>query len=187
MRLNLSPAPERYTLIPGAEEGEPGVVITAAPALSETFEAVKSSPEFIEFSIEIAGLLQERDEDAPEGQPGPEEFAEMASAVARAKGRSGVIFAKQLARLVIESWEGVEDPDGSPAPVTPDRIEAFLDHPAIYDAFSKVYVARWMTVQLEKNGSAPSPTGTSEGETATAARARKPARNARAKSTPRKR
>lgn len=179
MRLNLSAASERYQLIdpaPGDTGG--GIAIVARPALTEVIEEAKAHDDFIAFAEELRSLVE-----AEEGG----ETGEITPEMIRAKGRSGVIFAKIVARLVIESWEGVEDPDGSPAPVEPDRVNAFLDHPVIYDRFSEKYLARWLTVQLEKNASAPSPTGTSAGEARTAKPARASAKSARGKSTPRKR
>ncbi|MCP4243948.1 MAG: hypothetical protein GY772_25640 [bacterium] len=185
MRLNLSTASERYQLIdpPAGETEDTGIAIVARPALTEVIEEAKSHEDFIAFAEELRSLVDS--EEAGEGEDGAVAKG-VTPEMIRAKGRSGVIFAKIVARIVIESWEGVEDPDGSPAPVTDDRVNAFLDHPAIYDRFTEKYLSRWLTVQSEKNGSAPSPTGTSEGEKASAARARKPARNARGKSTRRK-
>ncbi|MBR9837027.1 MAG: hypothetical protein GYB50_03930 [Rhodobacteraceae bacterium] len=176
MRLNLSPSTERYVLVEPnpATPDDVGIAITARPALTEVIEEAKSHDDFLAFADELRGLIDAE---------GDGEVGDVTPDMIRAKSRSGVIFAKVVARIVIEGWEGVEDPDGSPAPVTADRVDAFLDHPAIYDLFAEKYLARWLTVQLEKNGSAPSPSGTSAGAAPTVKRARKPAQSARAEST----
>lgn len=170
MRLNLSPSVEEYVLFDG-------ITITARPALSEVMEAAKASDELIAMGDELRQMME------AEGDEGTEVTGDMV----RAKGRAGVLLSKAVAELTIESWQGVEDPDGSPAPVTPDRIRAFMDVPAVYDKYTEVYLAKWLTVVREKNDSAPSPTGTSEGATRTAKGARKSAGSARGKSTNRKR
>ncbi|MBY6055382.1 hypothetical protein [Leisingera daeponensis] len=182
MRLNLNLGPERYELFPAVknEAGDivtPAVAFTAEPALSDVVEAAKADPSMIEFADEIRDLID-----------GEASGAEIDRAAAlRAKGKGGLLFARALARLVITEWEGIEDPDGSPAPVTPDRVDAFISLPPVYDRFTEVYVARWLNVQHEKNGSAPSQNGTTAGATNTARGARKSAKPARAKSTSRKR
>lgn len=175
MRLNLKPTVERYELFPGTET-TPAVAFMARPALTEVMESAKADPAVIEHATEITAIL-EAEED------GTADVAQMI----RAKGRAGIIMAKAVARATIEEWEGIDDPDGSPAPVTPDRIDALLDMPAIYDRFTEIYLARWLVVQHEKNGSAPSPTGTSAEATTTARRAQGSAKTARKKSTSRKR
>lgn len=151
MRLNLKPGPEKYTLLPGIE-------ITARPALSEIVEEAKADDSLIAYADDIRAVV-EGDEDG-----GVDFTAELL----RSRGKVGLLLAKAIARAVIEEWEGVEDPDGSPAPVSEDRINAFLDVPAIYQAFTEVYLNRWLTVQAEKNDSALSPNGTSEGALNTA-------------------
>lgn len=175
MRLNLSHAVERYQLIAPTDEFA-GVAITARPALTEVIEEAKGHDDLISFVDELRELVE------AEGEGG-----EVTPEMIRAKGRSGLIFAKIVARMVIESWEGIEAEDGSPAPVTDQYVNAFLDHPALYDRFTAVYLSRWLSVQLEKNVSAPSPNGTSAGEETTAAPAPESAPSARAKSTPPKR
>ena len=94
-------------------------------------------------------------------------------------------FAKAIARIAVSSWEGVGDADGIPVPVTPEGIDALLEVWPIFEAFQATYVASGLLLDAEKNVSAPSPTGTSAGATATARPAhratasRKPARTAR--------
>jgi len=152
MRLNLNPRPERYQLIDPTDEGGTGVAIVARPALSEVIEDAKADDSLLSYAEEIRAMVEaEQDGEAREITP----------AMIRSKGKVGLLFTKAVARAVIEAWEGIEDPDGSPAPVTPDRIDALIDVPVIYDAFTARYLSRWLTVEQEKNGSAPSPTGTS--------------------------
>ncbi|GHE05457.1 hypothetical protein U879_03845 [Defluviimonas sp. 20V17] len=87
--------------------------------------------------------------------------------------------AKAIARRVVLDWEGVGDADGTPVALTPESIDALLDIWPIFEAFQIQYVGPGMLLEQEKNGSAPSPTGTSAGAPATARPARKPAKTAR--------
>jgi hypothetical protein len=79
-----------------------------------------------------------------------------------------VAMAKALARLVVEDWEGVGDADGNPAPVTPEGIDALLDILPLFEAFQLRYVSKGLLLEAEKNGCAPSASGTSAGATNTA-------------------
>jgi hypothetical protein len=90
-----------------------------------------------------------------------------------------LIFAKAIARRAVTDWDGVGDADGNAAPVTPAGIDALLEVWPIFEAFQATYVSKGLLLDAEKNVSAPSPTGTSAGATATARPARKPARIAR--------
>jgi hypothetical protein len=78
------------------------------------------------------------------------------------------IFAGALARHAVVDWEGVGDVDNNPLPVSNEGIDALLSLWPIFEAFNLHYVSRGMLLDAEKNGSAPSPTGTSVGATATA-------------------
>ena len=78
------------------------------------------------------------------------------------------VFAAALARRAVVDWEGVGNADGDPLNVTPEGIDALLSLWPIFEAFNLHYVSRGMLLDAEKNGSAPSPTGTSAGATATA-------------------
>ena len=77
-------------------------------------------------------------------------------------------FAAALARRAIVNWEGVGNAAGNVLPVTPEGVDALLSLWPIFEAFNLLYVSRGMLLDAEKNGSAPSPTGTSAGATATA-------------------
>jgi hypothetical protein len=87
-------------------------------------------------------------------------------------------FAKAIARIAVSGWDGVGDADGDPIPVTPEGIDALLEVWPIFEAVQAGYVARGLLLDAEKNVSAPSPTGTSAGATATARPAKRRARTA---------
>ena len=89
------------------------------------------------------------------------------------------VFAAALARRAVVDWEGVGDADGAVIAVTPEGIDALLSLWPIFEAFNLHYVSRGMLLDAEKNGSAPLPTGTSAGATATARPAAHNARTAR--------
>jgi hypothetical protein len=77
-------------------------------------------------------------------------------------------FAVALARRAVVDWDGVGDAEGNALPVTPEGIDALLALWPIFEAFNLLYVSRGMLLDAEKNASAPLPTGTSVGATATA-------------------
>ena len=89
------------------------------------------------------------------------------------------IFAGALARRAVVDWEGVGDVDGNPLPVSDEGIDALLSLWPIFEAFNLLYVSRGMLLDAEKNASAPLPTGTSVGATATARPAEASAQTAR--------
>jgi hypothetical protein len=103
---------------------------------------------------------------------------EALSATASDEARA-LVFAKAIARIAVIDWEGVGDADGKPAPVTPAGIDALLEIWPIFEAFQATYVSKGLLLDMEKNASAPSPSGTSVGATATARPADKRARTAR--------
>ena len=88
------------------------------------------------------------------------------------------VFAAALARRAVVDWEGVGDADGKVLEISPDGIDALLSLWPIFEAFNLHYDSPGMLLDAEKNGSAPSPTGTSVGATATARRAKTRARTA---------
>lgn len=172
MRLHLKPGVDSYVLIDPTADST-GVIIKARPALTEVIEDAKSDPSILDLGEDLRDLIENED-----GTVNPD--------LLRSQRKVGLLFAKSVARAVIAEWEGLEDPDGKPAPVTPDRIDAMLDHPVLYDAFTAKYLARWLTVQAEKNDSAPSLTGTSAAARPTARPARRAAKSAPKKRTNRK-
>lgn len=76
---------------------------------------------------------------------------------------AAVALAKAVARRAVVDWEGVGDADGAPLPVTPAGVDALLELLPAYEAFSRLYLARGLLLDAEKNGSAPSLSGTSAG------------------------
>ena len=89
------------------------------------------------------------------------------------------VFAAALARRAVIAWEGVGDESSAAIAVSPDGIDALLSLWPIFEAFNLLYVSRGMLLDAEKNGFAPSPTGTSVGATATARPVKRSARTAR--------
>jgi hypothetical protein len=95
--------------------------------------------------------------------------------------RAGDVFSGELIRHNILSWEGIGDIGGIPVDPSHDRelrdddgnvtgvelgtISAFLAEPRLFEAADREYVMPWTALDAEKNGLAPSPNGTSEGET----------------------
>ena len=77
-------------------------------------------------------------------------------------------FAKVVASRVIIEWEGVGDERGSELPVTPAAASALLDLFPLYRAFEASYITPWLSLESEKNVSAPSLNGTSAGALDTA-------------------
>ena len=88
------------------------------------------------------------------------------------------VFAAALARRAVVDWEGVGDENGTAIAVSPEGIDALLSLWPIFEAFNLQYVSPGMLLDAEKNGSAPSPTGTSAGATAIARPVKRNARTA---------
>ena len=97
---------------------------------------------------------------------------------------AGDALSRELLRRGILEWEGVGSQDGTPLtpqtrvgvfneagelveddegePVTQAAVELFLRDPTAFEAADRVYVRPWSDRELEKNGLAGSPNGTSE-------------------------
>jgi hypothetical protein len=110
---------------------------------------------------------------ATRSDPAVQDLAADASNDSRA-----AVFAAALARRAIVDWEGVGDEDGAVISVNPEGIDALLALWPIFEAFNLLYVSRGMLLDAEKNGSAPSSTGTSAGATAIARPVKRNARTA---------
>lgn len=76
-----------------------------------------------------------------------------------------LVMAKAVARRVVTGWQGVGDAKGNAVPVTPGGIDALLDIWPVFEAFQAHCLAPHLMLDMEKNASAPSPTGTSAGAT----------------------
>jgi hypothetical protein len=81
---------------------------------------------------------------------------------------AALAMARALARRAILEWEGIGDADGNPIAPSPEAIDALLDLWPAFEAFQTHYVAKALLLDAEKNASAPLPSGTSAGATATA-------------------
>jgi hypothetical protein len=93
--------------------------------------------------------------------------------------RANVALVRELAQRGIVEWEGVGDGEGKPAPVTPENIDALLNHWGAYDEIDARYVSPALERGAEKNVSSSSPAGTSEAAPATATPAESSAPSAR--------
>lgn len=98
-----------------------------------------------------------------------------------------VALAKEVAVLALIEWEGIGDDDGVALEPSPEVIDAALEIYPLFEAFQVKYMAPGLLKEQEKNGSAPSPSGTSAAATPTAKGARKPAKAAPTASTSQKR
>ncbi|MDO5704263.1 MAG: hypothetical protein Q4G49_04205 [Paracoccus sp. (in: a-proteobacteria)] len=79
-----------------------------------------------------------------------------------------VAMAKAVARRIVTDWEGVGDDGGNAVAVTPEGIDALLDVWPVFEAFQAQVLGPHLVLDAEKNASAPSLNGTSEGATDTA-------------------
>lgn len=71
-------------------------------------------------------------------------------------------YAEAVALASITAWEGVLDDDtGQPLPVTENTVLALMSIPPVCAAFQRLYIEPGLQMVAEKNGSSPSPTGTS--------------------------
>ena len=111
---------------------------------------------------------------ATRSDPVVESLSEDASDEERA-----VAFAKALARRAVLAWEGIGDEDDNPIDPGPEAIDALLEIWPIFEAFQLTYVSKGLLLEQEKNVSASSPSGPSAGASATATRAKRPAKTAR--------
>jgi hypothetical protein len=111
---------------------------------------------------------------AARNDPAVEALPEEAS-----REEQALVMAKAVARRVVTGWEGVGDANDNPVPVTPEGIDALLDIWPVFEAFQTRCLAPHLMLDAEKNGSAPSQTGTSAGAKATARPAKARARTAR--------
>lgn len=72
------------------------------------------------------------------------------------------LFAETVAVAAITAWEGVvDDATDESLPVTEETVRALMSFPPILDAFQAKYIEPGLAMVAEKNGSAPSPNGTS--------------------------
>jgi hypothetical protein len=117
--------------------------------------------------LTTALMVSARVDPAIEGLPDGASQEELALAMAKA-----------VARRAVLDWEGVGDDAGNIVPVTPEGIDALLEIWPVFEAFQTQYVARGLILDVEKNVSAPSPTGPSAGATGTVRPAKRAAPSA---------
>ncbi len=140
-----------------------GVRLHLKPATSSLMAEARRDPQ-------LRGLL-------PEMAEGTEELPELDPGTNDALG---VALAKAVARRCVIGWDGVGDEDGVAIKVpTPEGVDALIEVPGIFEVFQSKFLAPAMLLVVEKNGSAPSPTGTSAAARTTARPARSPAKPAR--------
>lgn len=96
--------------------------------------------------------------------------ADMSRAIAADKrvdppeaGEAMLLLTRAAARGAIIGWKGVGDADGNPIEVSPAAVDALMEVFQICDAFRDAYVVPRLTLDAEKNGSSPAPSGTSAG------------------------
>lgn len=68
----------------------------------------------------------------------------------QAAGERTATLITELAKLAVLAWEGVQDENGKPAPVTPEGIEALMALWPIADAFEREYLASLYQLDAEK-------------------------------------
>lgn len=138
-----------------------GVRLHLKPATSSLMAEARRDPA-------VRGLLPETtvEEEMPELAPDVQEAL-------------GVALAKAVARRCVIGWEGVGDEEGVAIKVpTPEGIDALIEVPGIFEVFQTRFLAPAMLLVVEKNGSAPSPTGTLAAARTTARPARRAAKPA---------
>lgn len=139
-----------------------GVRLHLKPATSSIMAEARRDPAVRSLLPEMAG-----DEEMPELDPGTNEAL-------------GVALAQAVARRCVIGWEGVGDEDGVALKTpSPEGVDALIEVPGIFEVFQSRFLAPAMLLVVEKNGSAPSPTGTSAAARNTARPARSPAKPAR--------
>lgn len=163
--LSKKPEPEWKTLIP--ENGDvPAVRVLFAPVGTRALRLARRA---------VAEVLR--------------------SGVSDANEAAGDAFTEAMLRAGMLEWDGIGDDDKNPLQPTPDveirddegeivRIEpgtvsAFLAEPRLVEAADREYVLPWARRDAEKNGYAPSLSGTSAGATPAPDTASSPAKPAK--------
>jgi hypothetical protein len=160
--LSKKPEPEWKTLIPAQGE-TPAVRVLFAPVGAKALRLARRA---------VADVLR--------------------SGVADANEAAGDAFTEALLRAGMLEWDGIGDDDQNPIQPTPDvdiidgdgkvigvtpgTVSAFLAEPRLVEAADREYVLPWARRDAEKNGYAPSLSGTSAGATPAPNTAGSPAR-----------
>ena len=114
-----------------------GVDVTCAPLTAAIFSSARSDP-----SVPMLAVGEE---------PGANREEVTAALV------------KAIAVRTIIAWDGVGDMDGNPVDPDPHWVGLLLDQWPIYEAFNAKFVAPFLILRQEGNGSAPLRNGTSAG------------------------
>lgn len=113
-----------------------GVEVTVNPLTSAVFAAARTDPS--------VPLLANPDN--------PEAGGEVREVVT-------VALVKAIAVRTITAWDGVGDADGNPVDPSPEWVGMLLDQWGLYEAFNAKFVAPFLLMRQEGNGSAPLPNG----------------------------
>ncbi len=79
-------------------------------------------------------------------------------------------YVASIAKQTITGWDGVGDADGNPVPATPDNIDLFLSLEEPFDVYVTEVINPALGIEDEKNGSAPSSTGSTAASTSDTAK-----------------
>ena len=158
IRLNLDAAKPRWVEI------APGVRLHVLPLTSDIMAAAEAE---LDDAPEVPAAADDDVAAAMQGDQGA--ITRLARAHrSRRGGARELAVMRAYARRLIVGWEGVEAPDGGPAPVTPEYVDAFIASPRLLTLFRYHVVAPAMGLVTEKNGSLPSPDTSTAGATTTA-------------------
>lgn len=149
IRLNATNAPQKIDLGFGVE-------VTCHPMTSAIFAAARTDP-----SVPLLASGDDPD--------GPGESREVVT----------VALVKAIAVRTITAWDGVGDSDGNPVDPNPEWVGMLLDQWALYEAFNAKFVAPFLLMRQEGNGSAPLRNGISARAQDTATDAATPAQTVR--------
>ena len=75
------------------------------------------------------------------------------------RGLAFLYLVQGLARHAVLEWQGVGDATGAPLPLSPEAVEALMQHDAIASAFWAGATAPVRALVAEGNGCAPAPPG----------------------------
>ena len=149
IRLNATNEPQKIDLGFGVE-------VTCHPMTSAIFAAARTDP-----SVPLLASGDDPD--------GPGESREVVT----------VALVKAIAVRTITAWDGVGDADGNPIDPNPEWVGMLLDQWALYEAFNAKFVAPFLLMRQEGNGSASLRNGISARAQDTATDAATPAPTAR--------
>jgi hypothetical protein len=74
-----------------------------------------------------------------------------------------VVLVAEVAKLVVVDWRGVGDDDGNTLPVSPEAVQALMDHTLVNRDFAGQVIGPHLLMAEEKKDWAPLPNGTLAG------------------------